>query len=90
VLRVAIVRGGALEEPLRTLLDSCDLPALAFDADGAFAAANPASGRMLGWDAETWRDRRIRTLGPGESMNIALAVILEGQVEVGEATVAAG
>jgi PAS domain-containing protein len=84
---VAIVRAASAPgdvQPLRMLLDSCSLPVLAFDSDGAFSTTNAAAARMLGWTTDIWRDRRIgpAPVAPGDSMNVAVVLILEGQIAI--------
>ncbi len=77
---VAIVRGGNAQA-LRILLDSCSLPALAFEADGAFSLVNTTATRGLGWTAEAWRGRRMNwPFTAGDLTNIAFVLILQGQI----------
>jgi PAS domain-containing protein len=68
-------------EALRVLLDSCAQPAVIFDAEGKFVAANPASARMLGWSDATWSGRGIGTSPSAarEALAIQSVLLLQGQ-----------
>jgi PAS domain-containing protein len=84
---VAILRTSSAAQgvkPVRMLLESCSLPALAFNSEGVFSTSNPAAERILGWTSEVWGGRRIGVppLTPGDPMNLAIVLILEGQVRV--------
>jgi PAS domain-containing protein len=48
-------------EALRLLLDSCVQPAVVFDAEGRFLAANAAAERTLGWSDTSWGARNVAT-----------------------------
>lgn len=68
-------------EALRHLLDSCAQPALLFDADGAFVAANPAAARTLGWSDESWSGKNAGTLSAAvpEALEIHNVLLMQGQ-----------
>ena len=64
---------GALEA-LRLLLDSCAQPALVFDAEGRFVAANAASARTLGW-----ADGDIVLAAGREALEIQSVLLMQDQ-----------
>jgi PAS domain S-box-containing protein len=79
VLRASPTGRGA--RPLKSLLESCALPVIAFDSDGTFTSANAAAGRVLGWTSETWGSRRVAAVpaAPDGQMHITFVLILQGQ-----------
>jgi sensor domain CHASE-containing protein len=68
-------------EALRPLLDSCALPALIFDAEGNFAAANTAAQRTLGWTAAAWSGRKMGRIStaPPDALEIQNVLLMQGQ-----------
>ncbi|HWQ52507.1 MAG TPA: CHASE domain-containing protein [Bryobacteraceae bacterium] len=68
-------------DALRLVLDSCSQPALLFDAEGRFVAANPASARTLGWSDESWSGRNAGTLSIAnpEALEIHNVLLMQGQ-----------
>jgi PAS domain-containing protein len=68
-------------EALRVLLDSCAQPALIFDSDGRFVAANAASVTALGWSDAVWNARAIgNSMTPGsEALAIQNVLLMQGQ-----------
>ncbi len=68
-------------DALCLLLDSCAQPALVFDAEGKFVAANQAAARTLGWNHESWSGRSIASAtGAGrEALAIQNVLLMQGQ-----------
>ncbi len=70
---------------LRTLLDSCAQPALLFDLEGQFVAANPAAAMTLGWADTLWSGRSIGPVAAGshEALEIQNVLIMQGRWTTG-------
>ncbi len=78
-LHVTLLRAGAspiCTEPLRVLLDSCAAPALVFDAERKFMAANPAAATMLGWSDAVWKSRSLGAILPAGSEPLEIHDVL--------------
>jgi sensor domain CHASE-containing protein len=73
MLRLMVMRAETNTD-LRTMLDACALPAIAFGPDGAFTMCNPAATRLLGWTDAFWRGRSISSeaLGLGRTECVVL------------------
>ncbi len=90
-LQAALLRAsgspGSLEA-LRPLLESCALPALLFDAEGNFVAANPAAVHTLGWSDAAWHGRKMGTPAGNDPLQIQNVLIMQGQSAVPAAAAA--
>lgn len=74
-IRVSLLRASASPgslDGLCLLLDSCAQPALVFDAEGRFIAANPASAQTLGWP-------NIAISAGREVLEIQSVLLMQGQ-----------
>lgn len=76
-LLCATASPGSLDA-LRLLLDSCVQPALVFDAEGRFIAANAASEGTLAWADAAWRGKSIGTGGGREPLEIQNVLLMQG------------
>jgi len=90
VVTVTVLRAsssGDSTRRLRQLLDSCSMPVIAFDAEGAFSTANEAAACMLDWTDEVWSGRRAgHTIYSGDSIGIVYAVLIQGQTAINGTT----
>ncbi len=82
LLNVTLLRASASpvgSESLRTLLESCSLPTLLFDAQGGFVAANASASRTAGWTESVWNGRKVGSLGGQDPLEIQTVLLLQGQ-----------
>lgn len=66
-------------DALRLLLDSCAQPALVFDPEGRFMAANMAAGGMLAWTDATWGGRSLGGGAGREPLQIQNVLLMQGE-----------